>query len=41
MQNFIRRAVEELKDGTNQGCDIPLSKPTEDAPIEQSSHAQQ
>ncbi|MGC2077701.1 MAG: hypothetical protein WA728_17060 [Xanthobacteraceae bacterium] len=43
MQDFIRRAVERLKNGTNEGCDTPLSKPADNGEkhsAEQSSHSQ-
>jgi len=30
MQDFIKRAVEKLNSGQNEGCDTPLSKPAND-----------
>jgi hypothetical protein len=41
MQDFIKRAVEKLNSGQNEGCDTPLSKPASDSEphsTEQSSH---
>jgi hypothetical protein len=43
MQDFIKRAVEKLNSGQNEGCDSPLSKPANDGErhsAEQSSRAQ-
>jgi len=43
MQEFIKRAVEKLNSGQNEGCDTPLSKPANDGEphsVEQSSRAQ-
>ena len=31
MQDFIKRAVEKLNSGQNEGCDTPLSKPANDS----------
>jgi len=31
MQDFIKRAVEKLNSGQNEGCDTPLSKPGNDS----------
>jgi len=31
MQDFIKRAVEKLNGGQNEGCDTPLSKPANDS----------
>ncbi len=42
MQDFIKRAVEKLDSGENEGCATPLSKPAKDGDTqsaEQSSHA--
>jgi hypothetical protein len=41
MQDFIKRAIEKLNSGQNEGCDTPLSKPANDSEqhsAEQSSH---
>lgn len=43
MQDFIKRAVEKLNSGQNEGCDTPLSKPANDGEphsAEQSSRGQ-
>jgi hypothetical protein len=43
MQDFIKRAVEYLNSGQNEGCDMPLSKSAKDGEphsAEQSSRAQ-
>jgi hypothetical protein len=43
MQDFIKRAVEKLNDGENEGCEMPLSKSAKDGEphsAEQSSPAQ-
>ena len=42
-EDFIKRAVEKLNSGQNEGCDTPLSKPANDGEphlVEQSSRAQ-
>jgi hypothetical protein len=43
MQDFIKRAVEKLNNGENEGCDTPVSKPGNDGEphsAQQSSPAQ-
>ena len=43
MQDFVRRAVEMLDSGQNEGCDTPLSQSPKDGDAhsaEQSSHVQ-